>query len=67
MPLMDQDKIILILHIDFVIPKEFTDVMECKASLFSILPKVIPLLKQVLSIGVLILLHFKTRGQVVSN
>ena len=38
--LMDQDKIILIPHIDFVIPKEFTDVMECKASLFSVLPKV---------------------------
>ena len=40
MLLMDQDKIILIPHIDFVIPKEFTDVMECKASLFSVLPKV---------------------------
>ena len=38
---MVQDKIVLIPHIDFVIPKEF-DMMEFKVFLFSMLPKVIP-------------------------
>ena len=38
---MIQDKIVLIPHIDFVIPKEF-DMVEFKVFLFSMLPKVIP-------------------------
>ena len=56
-----QDEIILIPHIDFVIPNEF-DVVEFKVFLFPILPKVIPNLKQVLLVSILILQCFKTRG-----
>ena len=37
---MVQDKIMLIPHIDFVIPEKF-DTMEFKVFLFSMLPKVI--------------------------
>ncbi len=57
----------LIPHIDFVIPNEFNDAVECKISLSSILPKVIPELKHVSSAKILILPHFKTRGRVFSN
>ena len=56
-----QDEIILIPHIDFVIPNEF-DGVEFKVFLFPVLPKVIPNLKQVLLVGILILQCFKTRG-----
>ena len=56
-----QDEIILIPHIDFVIPNEF-DVVEFKVFLFLILPQVIPDLKQVLLVSILILQCFKTRG-----
>ena len=57
----------LIPHIKFVIPNKFNDVMEFKDPLFSILPTVVPDLKQVLRIIILLLQHFKTRGRVFSN
>ena len=60
------EEIILILHIDFVIPNEF-DVVEFKVFVFSVLPKVISDLKQVFFISILILQCFKTRGRVFSN
>ena len=56
---MVQDKIMLIPHIDFVILEEF-DMAEFKVSLFSMLPKVIPDLKQVLLVSTLILQCFRT-------
>uniref|UniRef100_A0A7N2L527 Uncharacterized protein n=1 Tax=Quercus lobata TaxID=97700 RepID=A0A7N2L527_QUELO len=49
-----QDEIILIPHIEFVIPNEF-DVVEFKVFLFSVLLKVIPDLKQVLLVNILLL------------
>ena len=55
-----QDEIILIPHIDFVIPK--SDVVEFKVFLLPVLPKVVPNLKQVLLVSILILHCFKTRG-----
>ena len=61
-----QEEIILIPHIDFVIPNEF-DVVEFKVFLFPLLPKVISDLTQVLLVSILILQCFKTRGQVFSN
>ena len=61
-----QEEIILIPHIDFVIPNEF-DVVEFKVFVFPVLPKVILDLKQVLFISILILQCFKTRGRVFSN
>ena len=61
-----QEEIILIPHIDFVIPNEF-DVVEFKVFLFPVLPKVILDLKQVLLVSILILQHFRTRGRVFSN
>ena len=61
-----QEEIILIPHIDFVISNEF-DVVEFKAFLFPVLPKVIPDLKQVLLVSILILQCFKTWGRVFSN
>ena len=61
-----QEEIILIPHIDFVIPNEF-DVVEFKVFLFPVLPKVISDLKQVLFVNILILQCFKTRGRVFSN
>ena len=54
-----QDEIILIPHIDFVIPNEF-DVVEFKVFLFPMLSKVILDLKQVLLVSILILQCFKT-------
>ena len=60
-----QEEIILIPHIDFVIPSEF-DVVEFKVFLFPVLPKVISDLTQVL-FSILILQCFKTRGRVFSN
>ena len=56
-----QVEIILIPHIDFVIPNEF-DVVELKVFLFPVLSKVILDLKQVLFVSILILQCFKTRG-----
>ena len=56
-----QDDIILIPHIDFVIPNEF-DVVEFKIFLFSVLTRVIPDLKQVLLVSILILQLFRTQG-----
>ena len=56
----------LIPHIDFVIPEEF-DMVEFKVFLFSVLPKVIPDLKQVFLVNILILQCFRTRGRVFSN
>ena len=61
-----QDEIMLIPHIDFVIPNTF-DVVEFKVFVFPLLPKVISDLKQVLFVSILILQCFKTRGQVFSN
>ena len=61
-----QEEIILIPHIDFVIPNEF-DVVEFKVFLFPVLPKVISDLKQVLFVSILILQCFKTQGRVFSN
>ena len=58
---MVQDEIILIPHIDFVIPKEF-DMVEFKVFLFSMLLRVIPDLKQVLLVSILILQLFRTQG-----
>ena len=52
------DEIILIPHIDFVIPYEF-DVMEFKIFHFPVLPKVILDLKQVLLVSILLLQCFK--------
>ena len=60
-----QDEIMLIPHIDFVIPK--SDVVEFKVFLLPVLPKVVPNLKQVLLVSILILHYFKTRGRVFSN
>ena len=60
---MVQGKIMLIPYIDFVIPEEF-DMVEFKVFLFSVLPKVIPDLKQVLLVSILIFQYFRTRGQV---
>ena len=56
-----QDEIILIPHIDFVIPNGL-DVVEFKVFLFSVLPKVIPNLKQVLLVSILLLQCFKIQG-----
>ena len=61
-----QEEIILIPHIDFVIPNEF-NVVEFKVFLFPMLPKVISDWKQVLFVNILILQCFKTRGRVFSN
>ena len=61
-----QEEIILIPHIDFVIPNEF-DVVELKVFLFPVLPKVVSDLKQVLFVSILILQYFKTQGRVFSN
>ena len=61
-----QEKIILILHIDFVIPNEF-DVVKFKVFLFHVLPKVISDLKQVLFVSILIFQCFKTRDRVFFN
>ena len=63
---MVQDKIMLIPHIDFVIPEDFV-MVEFKVFLFSMLPKVIPDLKQVLLVTILILQRFRTRGRVFFN
>ena len=65
--LMVQDKIVLMPPIDFVITKEFNDVMECKVSPFSVLLTMIPELRQVLCARALFLPRFKTQGQVFSN
>ena len=63
---MVQDKIMLIPHIDFVIPEEFV-MVEFKVFLFFMLPKVIPDLKQVLLLSILILQRFRTQGRVFFN
>ena len=55
-----QDKIVLILNIDFLISEENYDVMECKTLLFYMLPDVVPILWQAFCARVLILLFFKT-------
>ena len=52
-----QEEIILIPHIDFVIPNEF-DVVEFKVFLFPMLPKVISDLKQVLFVSILFLQYY---------
>ena len=54
-------------HIEFVILDKFNEVMESTTSLFSILPTVVPDLKQVLRVKILLLQHYKTRGRVFSN
>uniref|UniRef100_A0A2N9HRK7 Retrotransposon gag domain-containing protein n=1 Tax=Fagus sylvatica TaxID=28930 RepID=A0A2N9HRK7_FAGSY len=54
-------------HIEFIIPGKFNDVMESKAPLFSVLPTVVPELKQVFRVRLLLLQHYKTRGRVFSN
>lgn len=47
--------------------KLFSDVVEHQISLFSMLLKVIPDLKQVSSARILILQHYKTRGRLFYN
>ena len=54
-------------HIEFIIPNKFNDVMESKAPLFSVLPTIVPELKQVFRVRLLLLQHYKTRGRVFSN
>ena len=54
-------------NIDFVIPDIFTDVTVPKALLLTVFLKVVPTFKQASSAQILILPHFKTRGQVYSN
>jgi hypothetical protein len=54
-------------HIEFIIPNKFNDVNESKAHLFSVLPTVVPELKQVFRVRLLLLQHYKTRGRVFSN
>ena len=63
---MVQDNIVLIPHIDFVIPKE-SDMVEFKIFLFFVLPKVILDCKQVLLVSILILQCFRAWGRVFSN
>ena len=63
---MVQDKVVLIPHINLVIPEEF-DMVEFKVFLFFVLPRVILNLKQVLVARILILQCFKTQGRVFSN
>ena len=53
-------------HIKFVIPEKFHEV-EYRVYLFSMLPKSIPQLQQVLCARVFILQSFKTQGQVFSK
>ena len=60
--MMVQNQIVLILNIDFLISKEFHNVMECKNLLFYVLQEVVPTLRQVLPARVLILLYFKIQG-----
>ena len=59
-----QDKIVLILNIDFLISEENYDVMECKTLLFYMLLDVVPILWQAFCARVLILLFLKTQGRV---
>ena len=59
-----QDKIVLILNIDFLISEENYDVMECKTLLFYMLPDVVPILWHAFCARVLILLFLKTQGRV---
>ena len=54
-------------HIEFIISNKFNDVMESKAPLFSVLPTIVPELKQVFRVRLLLLQHYKTRGRVFSN
>jgi hypothetical protein len=54
-------------QIEFIIPNKFNDVNESKAHLFSVLPTVVPELKQVFRVRLLLLQHYKTRGRVFSN
>ena len=63
---MVQDKIMLIPHIDFVIPEEF-DMVEFNVFLFSMLLRVTLDLKQVLLVSILILQRFRTQDRVFSN
>ena len=65
--IMVQDKIVPVQHIDFVFPREFYGVVELKVILLSVLPRVNSDLKEVLRTKVLILHHYKTRGQVFLN
>ena len=58
--------IMLIPHIDFVIPNE-SNAVEFKVFLFSVLPKVILDLKKVLLVSILIPQCFKTQVRVFSN
>ena len=57
----------LVQHIDFVFPEEFSGVVELKVILLSVLPGLISDLKEELSSKVLILHYYKTRGRVFSN
>ena len=69
--ILEKDKVVSfsspIPHIEFIIPNKFNDVMESKAPLFSVLPTVVPELKQVLCVRLLLLQYYKTRGLVFSN
>jgi hypothetical protein len=71
--ILEEDKLVSfssqIPHIEFIILGKFNDVMESKAPLFlfSVLPTVVPELKQVFRVRLLLLQHYKTRGRVFSN
>ena len=62
--ILEEDKVVsfssLIPHIEFIIPDKFNDVIESKAPLFSVLPTIVPELKQVFRIRLLLLQHYKT-------
>uniref|UniRef100_A0A2N9FW09 TATA-binding protein interacting (TIP20) domain-containing protein n=1 Tax=Fagus sylvatica TaxID=28930 RepID=A0A2N9FW09_FAGSY len=62
--ILEEDKVVSfsspIPHIEFIIPEKFNDVMESKASLFSVLPTVVLELKQVFCVKLLLLQHYKT-------
>ena len=64
--ILEEDKVVSfsssIPHIEFIIPNKFNDVMESKAPLFSVLPIVVPEMKQVFRVRLLLLQHYKTRG-----
>uniref|UniRef100_A0A2N9J0Z7 Reverse transcriptase domain-containing protein n=1 Tax=Fagus sylvatica TaxID=28930 RepID=A0A2N9J0Z7_FAGSY len=67
----EEDKVVSfsspIPHIEFIIPDKFNDVMKSKAPLFSVLPTVVPELKQVFRVRLFLLQYYKTRGRVFSN
>jgi hypothetical protein len=64
--ILEEDKMVSFLspipYVEFIIPDKFNDVMKSKSPLFSVLPTVVPKLKQVFRVRLLLLQHYKTRG-----